>query len=125
MRGVGAILLSDVWAYPAPDLTHEQKDQLMRRLCTAISAWLEDDLYEDPIEKGARLERAAVMLAAQLADEEPLLQKAPLPRLAVLNSMAPFDAALHDAWGRGPARPALRRIHGGISESGSERQSRR
>ena len=99
VQGVGAILLSDVWAYPAPDLTHEQKDQLMRRLCTAISAWLEDDLYEDPIEKGARLERAAVVLAAQLADEEPLLQKAPFPRLAVLNCMAPFDAALHDAWG--------------------------
>ena len=99
VQGVGAILLSDVWAYPAPDLTHEQKDQLMRRLCTAISAWLEDDLYEDPIEKGARLERAAVVLAVQLADEEPLLQKAPFPRLAVLNCMAPFDAALHDAWG--------------------------
>ena len=71
----------------------------MRRLCTAIAAWLEDDLYEDPIEKGIRLERAAVELAVQLAGEEPLLQKAPLPRLAALNCMAPFDAALHDAWG--------------------------
>ena len=99
VQGVGAILLSDVWAYPAPDLSHAQKDRLMRRLCTAIAAWLEDDLYEDPIEKGIRLERAAVELAVQLAGEEPLLQKAPLPRLAALNCMAPFDAALHDAWG--------------------------
>ena len=99
VQGVGAILLSDVWAYPAPELTHAQKDRLMRRLCTAIAAWLEDDLYEDPIQKGIRLERGAVELAAQLADEEPLLRKAPLPRLAVLNCMAPFDAALHDAWG--------------------------
>ena len=99
VQGVGAILLSDVWAYPAPDLSHAQKDRLMRRLCTAIAAWLEDDLYEDPIQKGIRLERAAVELAVQLAGEEPLLQKAPLPRLAALNCMAPFDAALHDAWG--------------------------
>ena len=99
VQGTGAILLSDVWAFPAPDLTHEEKDRLMRRLCRAIAAWLEDDPYEDPIEKGIRLEQAAVELAAQLADEEPLLQRTPLPRLAVLNCMAPFDAALHDAWG--------------------------
>ena len=99
VQGTGAILLSDVWAFPAPDLTHEEKDRLMRRLCRAIAAWLQDDPFEDPIEKGIRLEQAAVELAAQLAGEEPLLQSTPMPRLAVLNCMAPFDAALHDAWG--------------------------
>ncbi len=99
VQGSGAILLSDVWAFPAPDLDHEDKDRLMRRLCEAIAVWLQDDAYEDPIEKGIRLEQAAVDLAAQLADEEPLLQSTPMPRLAVLNCMAPFDAALHDAWG--------------------------
>ncbi len=99
VQGTGAILLSDVWAFPAPDLTHEEKDRLMRRLCRAIAAWLQDDPFEDPIQKGIRLEQAAVELAAQLAGEEPLLQSTPMPRLAVLNCMAPFDAALHDAWG--------------------------
>lgn len=99
VQGTGAILLSDVWAFPAPDLTHEEKDRLMRRLCRAIAAWMQDDSYEDPIEKGIRLEQAAVELAVQLAGEEPLLQSTPMPRLAVLNCMAPFDAALHDAWG--------------------------
>ena len=99
VQGSGAILLSDVWAFPAPDLDHEDKDRLMRRLCRAIAAWLEDDPYEDPIEKGLRLEQAAVELAEQLAEEEPLLQSTPMPRLAVLNCMSPFDAALHDAWG--------------------------
>ncbi len=101
LQGVGAILLSDVWAFPAPELTHEEKDRLMRRLCKAIAAWLEDDTFEDPIEKGIRLERAAVELADRLAGEEPLLQRTPMPRLAVLNCMAPFDAAVHDAWGAG------------------------
>ncbi|MCY4413200.1 MAG: hypothetical protein OXC27_22310 [Caldilineaceae bacterium] len=99
VQGTGAILLSDVWAFPAPDLTHEEKDRLMRLLCRAIAAWLQDDEYEDPIQKGIRLEQAAVELAAQLAGEEPLLQSTPMPRLAVLNCMAPFDAAFHDAWG--------------------------
>lgn len=99
VQGTGAILLSDVWAFPAPDLTHEEKDRLMRRLCRAVAAWLQDDPFEDPIEKGIRLEQAAVELAVQLAGEEPLLQSTPMPRLAVLNCMAPFDAALHDAWG--------------------------
>ena len=101
VQGVGAILLSDVWAFPAPELTHEEKDRVMRRLCRDIAAWLEDDTLEDPIEKGIRLERAAVELADRLASEEPLLQRTPMPRLAVLNCMAPFDAALHDAWGAG------------------------
>ena len=115
VQGTGAILLSDVWAFPAPELDHEEKDRLMRRLCRAIAAWLEDDLYEDPIQKGIRLEQAAVELAGQLAEDEPLLQSTPslhfatwpadgggkmqMPRLAVLNCMAPFDAAIHDAWG--------------------------
>ena len=99
VQGAGAILLSDVWAFPSPDLDHEEKDRLMRRLCRAIAAWLRDDQHEDPIEKGIRLEEAAVKLAVQLAGEEPLLRSAPMPRLAVLNCMAPFDAALHDAWG--------------------------
>ena len=99
VKGTGAILLSDVWAFPAPELDHEEKDRLMRRLCRAIAVWLEDDLYEDPIEKGIRLEQAAVELAVQLAEDEPLLQNTPMPRLAVLNCMSPFDAALHDAWG--------------------------
>ncbi|MCY3708378.1 MAG: hypothetical protein OXG26_05735 [Caldilineaceae bacterium] len=99
VQGTGAILLSDVWAFPAPDLDHEEKDRLMRRLCKAIAAWLEDDPYEDPIQKGIRLEQAAVELAGQLAEDEPLLQSTPMPRLAVLNCMAPFDAAIHDAWG--------------------------
>ena len=99
VQGMGAILLSDVWAFPAPELDHEEKDRLMRRLCRAIAGWLRDDQYEDPIEKGFRLEEAAVKLAVQLAEEEPLLQSTPMPRLAVLNCMAPFDAAIHDAWG--------------------------
>jgi L-alanine-DL-glutamate epimerase-like enolase superfamily enzyme len=99
VQGTGAILLSDVWAFPAPALDHEEKDRLMRRLCQAIAVWLRDDQYEDPIEKGFRLEEAAIKLAVQLAEEEPLLQSTPMPRLAVLNCMAPFDAAIHDAWG--------------------------
>ncbi len=99
VQGVGAILLSDVWSFPAPDLSHAEKDRLMRRLCAAIAAWLENDTYGDPMEKGVALERVAVERAGQLAGEEPFLQRTPMPRLAVLNCMAPFDAALHDAWG--------------------------
>lgn len=97
-QGVGAILLSDVWAFPAPALSHEQKDRIMRRLCSDIAAWLEDDTFEDPIQKGIRLEEAAVELARRLADDEPLLRESPMPRLAALNCMSPFDAAVHDAW---------------------------
>lgn len=92
-HGVGTILLSDLWAFPAADLSHTEKDHLMRQLCRGIAARLQNDDYGDPMEKGMALEQVASELAHQVSATEPL------PPLAMLNCLAPFDAALHDAWG--------------------------
>ena len=35
--GRGSIYLSDLWAWPDPSLTHEQRDVVLRKLCENIA----------------------------------------------------------------------------------------
>lgn len=100
-QGVGAILLSDLWAFPHPVYTHDQKDAAMRALCNAIAASMQTDGdYSDPLEKGQQLEQALPALMQRIEQELSFLKADVIPYLAALNCLAPFDAALHDAWGR-------------------------
>src|SRR4051812_13912258 len=51
-RGRGAILLSDLWAFPHPTLDHTAKDRAMRALCTNLANLLASgDTYSDPLQK--------------------------------------------------------------------------
>jgi L-alanine-DL-glutamate epimerase-like enolase superfamily enzyme len=105
-RGEGAILLSDVWAFPDPAYSHAQKDALMRALCEAIAVWLRcDGDFEDPLEKGYKLEQTLPQLVRQIERDFPFLAPGAFPYLAALNCLSPFDAAVHDAWGRALGAP--------------------
>jgi hypothetical protein len=105
-RGEGAILLSDVWAFPDPAYSHTQKDALMRALCRAVGGWLHNDSdFEDPLEKGYKLEQALPSLVCQIERDFPFLEPGAFPYLAALNCLSPFDAAVHDAWGRALGGP--------------------
>ena len=119
VHGVGGILLSDLWAYPSATLPHEQRDCAMRGLCRALARWLPQDGWGDPLEKGSRLEEMLPALAVQASPEalqsdagsqalppQPVIED--MPRLAMLNCMAPFDAAIHDAWGHAIGQPVYR-----------------
>jgi len=100
-RGTGAIFLSDLWAFPDPAYDHAQKDQALRTLCQVIGAALQaGDVYGDPLEKGQQLEQILPGLVAQVEDALPFLQRGAIPYLAALNCLSPFDAAVHDGWGR-------------------------
>ncbi|MBX3010065.1 MAG: mandelate racemase/muconate lactonizing enzyme family protein [Caldilineaceae bacterium] len=100
-QGTGAIFLSDLWAFPDPTYDHSQKDRTMRTLCQTIGAYLQrGDSYSDPLEKGHQLEAALPDLVAQVEESLPFLQRGAIPYLAALNCLSPFDAAVHDAWGR-------------------------
>lgn len=100
-HGTGAIFLSDLWAFPDPTYDHAQKDQAMRILCQTIAAYLQaGDVYGDPLEKGHQLEEALPGLVTQVEDALPFLKRGAIPYLAALNCLSPFDAAVHDAWGR-------------------------
>lgn len=99
-QGRGAILLSDVWAFPHPTLDHEAKDHAMRALCNQLATRLSThDDYSDPLQKLHWLEDA-LMQAVASVEAQAGWSPGTVPRLAALNCLAPFDAAIHDAWAR-------------------------
>ncbi|MCC9077003.1 hypothetical protein FKZ61_012905 [Litorilinea aerophila] len=102
VQGTGAILLSDLWAFPHPLLSHEQKDRAMRLLCQQLAETLSHDgEYADPLEKGLALAQTLPILTRRVEEALPELPAGSMPRLAAMNCLAPLDAAIHDAWGRG------------------------
>ena len=97
--GTGAILLSDLWSFPTPCYIHAQKDAAMRVLCGHIATFLESDgEYADPLQKGHLLESALPKLLAHAEQKLSDMKPGDIPFLAALNCLAPFDAAIHDAW---------------------------
>lgn len=87
--GRGSIYLSDLWAWPDSDYTHEQRDAELRKICKDIT----DNLYSycggepaHPLELGLRL-------------HENICHETYPPVLARAMCASPFDAAIHDAVG--------------------------
>jgi L-alanine-DL-glutamate epimerase-like enolase superfamily enzyme len=102
VQGVGAIFLSDLWAWPSPEYSHADKDAILRDLCRALAAVLRTHQdAADPLEQGMALEEALPAAILGVERDHPQLSSGALPYLAALNCLAPFDAAIHDAWGRG------------------------
>ena len=87
--GRSSIYLSDLWAWPEPSLTHEQRDAILRKLCQDIAADLKNLCGGEPahpLELGLRLHNNVCH------------EKTP-PALARAMCASPFDAAIHDAVG--------------------------
>jgi L-alanine-DL-glutamate epimerase-like enolase superfamily enzyme len=87
--GSGSIYLSDLWAWPDPALTHEQRDGILRKLCLDIAPDLKNLCGAEavhPLELGLRLHNNVCH------------EKTP-PALARAMCASPFDAAIHDAVG--------------------------
>ncbi|MBM3493169.1 MAG: hypothetical protein FJX72_02420 [Armatimonadetes bacterium] len=99
--GRGAMYLSDLWAWPEPALTHDQRDAVLRAMCVAIAADLDGLCGGEPahpMELGIRLHDAVVH---RMADP-------PGPTaLARAMCLSPFDAAIHDAVGAALGLPAM------------------
>lgn len=90
--GWGSIYLSDVWSWPEPSLTHDQRDRALRNLCEYIA----DNLAafcgtaDHPLELGLRLHESICHGEA--------MSRVP-SALACAMCASPFDAAIHDAVG--------------------------
>lgn len=88
-RGRGAIYLSDVWAWPDPELTHEFRDEALRGFCRRLAEGLFARCGGEPAHPlvlGMRLHEAVA------SEPSP-------PILARAMCASPFDAAIHDAVG--------------------------
>lgn len=97
--GKGGVLLSDVWSFPDESLSHQEKDEIMRRLLEALGCYLTQigELL-DPLQVAAAVD----MRLKKIADEVVLGRKVPcsIPRLCALVCWSALDAAVHDAWSK-------------------------
>jgi L-alanine-DL-glutamate epimerase-like enolase superfamily enzyme len=98
-RGFGSMPLGNVWAFPSRVLTYEQTLAAMKAVAEHVGA-LTSDCQEvgHPIDLTSSLEPAYHKAAAGVSRRLGLAE--PIPALAVLVAASPFDAALHDAFGK-------------------------
>ncbi len=88
--GRGSIYLSDLWAWPDPSRSHDERDATLRQTCTRLARHLPELAAgpAHPLELGLRLHHAV----CAYEDE--------IPPLARAMCASPFDAAIHDAVGQ-------------------------
>ncbi|MBI4890189.1 MAG: hypothetical protein HY821_06150 [Acidobacteria bacterium] len=99
VTGFGSMPLGNIWSYPSKNLKYDQTLAAMQALAEkikTITAGCQD--YGHPIELNHHLEPLWLKAAAEVDTEQKLID--PLPKLAALVTASPFDAALHDAYGK-------------------------
>ncbi|MFO0937994.1 MAG: enolase C-terminal domain-like protein [Gemmataceae bacterium] len=88
-RGVSSMPLGNVWAWPSKTMPYETTLAAMKAFASTVSqAYLADRTVGHPIEITHAVEPIAFQGHAEIPD------------LAKLVVMSPFDAALHDAFGK-------------------------
>jgi L-alanine-DL-glutamate epimerase-like enolase superfamily enzyme len=98
-RGFGAMPLGNVWAFPSRVLGYDRTLQAMKALLGRIARLLGGYRGDGhPIDVTWALEAAYFQAAAELSLELALAE--PIPPLCTLVAASPFDAALHDAFGK-------------------------
>lgn len=99
VRGFGSMPLGNVWSFPSKVLPYEATLGAMKALAERI-AQITAAFREPghPVEINAILEPEYARAAAEVSRELSLPE--PLPRLCMLVVASPFDAAIHDAYGK-------------------------
>jgi L-alanine-DL-glutamate epimerase-like enolase superfamily enzyme len=93
--GFGSMPLGNAWAFPSKTLPYDSTHGAMKRLADDVAR-----IYRScgeivhPIDTTMALEEEVFKAAARIPIAEPM------PRLAALVVASPFDAALHDAFGK-------------------------
>jgi len=105
--GLGAIFLADLWAFPSKQAIHHQiqhaaMKQLVQLIAGNLLTYREP---EHPIALFSRLEHDLPALAQEARELTGLDHQ--LPKLAQLVCASPFDAAMHDAYGKLLGRPVF------------------
>lgn len=97
--GVGSMPIGNVWAWPSATVTPEQSEKAMRLFAEeVINIANADPEFGHPIDHvfriSAEYHHLGKAISTQLGLDEPV------PELAQLVAASPFDAAIHDAYGR-------------------------
>src|SRR5262245_9923075 len=98
-RGFGSMPMGNVWAFPSKTLTYDQTLGAMKAVVERIARILRSCTTSGhPIDLSWALEHEFIKAAAAVDGELKLADKIPI--LCTLVSASPFDAALHDAFGK-------------------------
>ena len=99
-KGFGSMPLGNIWAYPSKEMPYEATTlgamkELSRRIEKITGSYKE---FGHPIDINVALEPEYLKAADAISAEQSLAQ--PVPKLATLVTASPFDAAIHDAYGK-------------------------
>jgi L-alanine-DL-glutamate epimerase-like enolase superfamily enzyme len=98
-KGFGSMPLGNVWSFPSRVMSYEVTLGAMKRLAERISKITAS--YKEsghPVDINVTLEPAYLEAAAEVSKELKLAE--PIPKLCTLVTASPFDAAVHDAYGK-------------------------
>jgi L-alanine-DL-glutamate epimerase-like enolase superfamily enzyme len=106
-RGFGSMPMGNVWSFPSRVLTYDQTLNAMRVLSGRIAAITNQyKEYGHPLDLNVALEHEYLKAADAVSAELKLAQ--PIPKLCTLTTASPYDAAVHDAFGKLHKRSAYR-----------------
>jgi len=98
-KGFGSMPMGNIWAFPSNTMSYDQTLNAMKDLAGRINkltgAYKE---FGHPIDINVALEPEYLKAAAEVSTRLKLDQ--PIPKLCTLVTASPFDAAIHDAFGK-------------------------
>src|SRR5215510_8283758 len=98
-KGFGSMPMGNVWSFPSREMSYNTTLNAMKSLAERIakitSGYKE---YGHPIDINAALEPEYLKAAAEVSKQLKLVT--PIPKLCALVTAGPFDAAIHDAFGK-------------------------
>ena len=97
--GFASMTMGNVWAFPSATMSYDTTLEAMKALASRI-ARLAGDCPEigHPLDIAHVLEPECLKAAVEVSAERTLAE--PIPKLCTLVVASPFDAALHDAFGK-------------------------
>ena len=98
-KGFGSMPLGNVWSFPSHTLSYADTLGAMKALAARINKITAGaKLSGHPIDINVALEPEYLKAAAEVSHELKLAE--PIPKLCTLVTASPFDAAIHDAFGK-------------------------
>jgi L-alanine-DL-glutamate epimerase-like enolase superfamily enzyme len=98
-KGSGSMPVGNIWSFPSTTMSYDPTLGAMKTLAERIERTTADyGEHGHPIDLNRALEPAYLEAAAGVSKELHLTE--PIPKLCTLVTASPFDAAVHDAFGK-------------------------
>ena len=98
-KGFGSMTMGNIWSFPSRTMTYDQTLGAMKALAEKVNKLtLSYRAYGHPIDINFALEPSYLEAASEVSRELHLTE--PVPKLCTLVTASPFDAAVHDAFGK-------------------------